>query len=218
MRLTDEERALAALIDFEIDLCQLIKDITHKPLERALRFELDGEAPANGLSVKVRVDVIVGFIQKFQRELTAGGYSTFWSLRSEGRRPRDEMVVLKTLDDREIVRWRRTAGPGQSPSTADILAAIDRWAANCRLHVVGAGADWLALSFDTLPGDMCAFADDVARFCTNAVEQNVGDDPESDTAAVRAARRLCPQTPAEIGVKRLAHYIQESRSLFLWWD
>jgi hypothetical protein len=220
MRLTDPERELAAQIDFDIDVCRLIKDVVRKPLEQALRSEPGvGETPGNGLSVRTRIESIAGFVDRYQAALTPRGYSTFWSTRSEGRRPRDEMVVLKTADDREIVRWRGTAGAAHGPSTADILAKLDSWSTLCSLKVTGASTDWLALAFDTLPGNLCAFAEDVSLFCAYSIDQVLGQGLESDDpAAFAAARKLCPDTTLDMGVKLLAHYLTETHSLFLWWE
>jgi len=176
-----------------------------------------------------------------------------------GLREGDEVVVLKTTDHFAIVRVRQSAGGNYNLSNNRVVSTLRSWEKRCRFDLVGASDDWVALQFHSLPEDLCAFAEEVYRFCPDTVEQGTGLMNESeDPQAFAAARRLCPKLsrktlkaldketntaeklagkfgPAleallkavseasrgpstEMGIKLLAHEIQRTKFLFLWWD
>lgn len=198
MPLTDEELALAARIGFDPDILELVKQSSGKPIEQTTKVDDYGEnVPADGISTLMSSDEVEVFLDRHQAELLNRSYRAFWSVRhlQNGMRAGDELVILKTTDDREIIRIRQTDGANYDIMNADILARLNEWSKLCQFEVVGAARDWVAMSFKTLPENICAFADDVYEFCPDTVEQGVGLEHESSNPEMfAAARRLCPDS------------------------
>ena len=156
-----------------------------------------------------------------------------------------ELVVLHTDNPYEIVRQRKTCGPNYDVSNEDVLAKLKEWESLCRFEIMQVEPDTLVLNLQTLPKDLCSFAEDVYAFCPDTVDQGVGNMEEDEYPEVfAAARALCPDrapkavtsalsrvvpeeedeladeyaATAEIGVKLLAYSFHEARQVYLWWD
>ncbi|BDI30861.1 hypothetical protein CCAX7_29120 [Capsulimonas corticalis] len=195
MELTPEEMRMIETIGFPHDVAIFVKQATSGALEHAAAEE-DGQsaqAPA-GLSVSLSKTRIEQFIETHQAALLLKGCRAFWSERRlpSGLRDSDELILLPTTDMMAIVRLRRSNGVNHGVSTADVIDRIAYWSTQCRLNVVGAACDWVALRFDTLPENLCVFAEDAYRFCPDAVEQGVAITYQEDSRALAAARALCP--------------------------
>ena len=216
MPLTTGEKELAAAIAFDEDVCELVKKQTGGTLGRLSAFTEEYDArDANGLSVAVERQDVERLIVKLQPELAPRGYRAFWSeiRESNGLKKSEEIVVLKTTDHHSIIEIRRPDGANYGVSTDDVVTKLKEWETHCQFEVLGAGSAWVAIQFQTLPEDICAFAEEIYDFCPDTVEQGVGlmnesDDPE----AFEAARRLCPQLSAKME-KKLAEQKQRFQQI-----
>jgi len=110
-----------------------------------------------------------------------------------GAESSDEVAILKTTDDRAIIRVKRSNGGNYDVSMDDVLRKLDEWQAECAFEIVGAAPDWVSIEFTDLPQDICGFAEEIYEFCPDTVEQGVGLMCEREHPDVfEAARRLCP--------------------------
>jgi hypothetical protein len=215
MALTVKETHLANVIGFDLGVCEFLKDRAGKRLERATGLSKDQQQePIDGLSLQVGDgDEAERIMDRIQPHLLSKGYRAFWSVRqgANGRRKSDEVIALKTTDHFAIVGTRQTDGANYGISNKAIFARLRSWGKRCRFEIVGASQDWVALVFRSLPADLCAFAEEVYRFCPDTVEQGVGLMEERENPeAFAAARRLCPQLSGEMNKlldkeKRRAH-------------
>jgi hypothetical protein len=124
----------------------------------------------------------------------AKGYRAFWSsrLKPSGFSIGDEIIVLKTTDHYAIVKAKRTYA--ETVPHSEILSRLRKWEKSFEFEVVGASHDWVAIAFRTLPKNLCAFAEEVYRFCPDIVDQGVGPIREKDNPKFFAeARKLCPK-------------------------
>jgi hypothetical protein len=249
MASSEEDEKLAQEAGFDPAVLALIRRHTRKKIERMTVRGSDGDSilPGPGLSVKVAdggaAEALMALLQP---ELGPLGHRAFWSTRRNprGRREGDEVVVIKSADRYEPVRVRQTDGGNYDISTDDIITRFKAWEQMCSFEVVGAASDWVALTFESLPERICAFAEEVYLFCPDSVGQGVGLKRESQHPALfAAARELCPEVSAavrdktkremdeiddefaaavvrevETGVRLLAHKLKEKKYLFLWWD
>src|SRR5262249_34241141 len=119
-----------------------------------------------------------------------------------GLRRSEEIAVLKTTDDLEVVRLKRSSGENYDVSAEDVLQKLAEWRNRCELEVVGADGDWVALRLKTLPESICEFAEEIYDFCPDTVEQGVGLLNERDAPEkFEAAHRLCPKLSARMQEK-----------------
>ncbi len=203
--LTAGEKQLAVAIGFEEQICQIVKQETGGSLERlqAINEEYELE-PARGLSIAVDRKDVDALIAKLQPQLVPLGYRVFWSeaLEADGRQKNDELAVLNTADPYSIVQVKRANGANYGVSMDDVLARLKDWENRCRFEIVGAAGAWVAIQFETLPENLCAFAEEIYDFCPDTVEQGVGlMDESDDPEAFEAARQLCPELSPEMQAK-----------------
>ena len=205
MALTARESELAAAIGFDEHVCELLKQRTGHTFDRLIEFnEQYEQQDAEGLSIAVERQDVEPCLVKLQSELTDHGYRAFWSevYESNGAKTSDEIAVLKTVDQYSIIQLRRSNGGNYGVSTDDVIKRLKEWENRCQFQIVGAGGDWVAVQFESLPENTCAFAEEIYEFCPDTVEQGVGltnecDDPET----FEAARQLCPEVSATMQQK-----------------
>jgi hypothetical protein len=203
MALAPKDIRLANLVGFDVEVFSFLKERTGKRGERACGMSKDlMQVPIDGLSFRVEDgDEAERIMNKIQPVLLAKGYRAYWSTRKDanGLRRGDEVIVLKTRDHFGIVKSQRTDGANYNVSNRAVLARLRGWEQRCRFTIVGASQDWVALVFQTLPKDLCRFAEEVYRLCPDTVEQGVGLMRESEhPGAFAAARRLCPQLSGDM--------------------
>jgi len=234
---------------FGQDVGQFIRSHTSKPIERTSpHAAFSGEAEkmaaismpvSDGEEAEKLFDLI-------QPGLISRGHLAFWSKRHEqdGRRVGDELIVLRTDDDRDIIRYCQTDGANYDVTTADILDRLQEWRFASKFDIVGADHDFVMLKFTRLPERLCDFAAEVDAFCPDAAGQGVAVDPKFNTPTnLNAAAQLCPEVkvkprdmPQEVleqlgdeflemylddarkNVRLLALKLRKSKELFLWWD
>jgi hypothetical protein len=196
MALTAKERKLAAAVDFEEAICEIVKRRTgcklSQPMGYTVKFK---QVLVRGLSVAVSREDVERILGEVQPELRERGYRAFWSdiHSANGGKESDEIVVLKTNDPYAIVSLRCTNGANYDVSTLDVLERLKTWATRCQFHIEGAAESWVAISFDVLPDNHCAFAEEIFNFCPDVVGQGVGLLQEKDEPEMfKRARQLCP--------------------------
>jgi len=198
MALSDKELLLAREIDFDEAICSFIKSRAPGRLKR-MRV---GEKPADGLSMRVKDgEEAERLINSLRPGLAGRGYRAFWSRRhaDDGLEEGDEVVVLKTSDPLDMVRLQQSDGANYEISTDDIINRLIEWQKICEFDVIGASRDWVALQFQRLPDNICAFAEEVYAFCPDSVIQGVGLlREEREPERFRAARELCPHVSEAI--------------------
>jgi hypothetical protein len=152
-------------------------------------------AVANGAEAEALMEAFVPALAEL-------GCGAFWSERREpnGMKETDEVLVLATQDPYAAIRLRGSDGANYDVSTDDVIARLESWRRLCEFRVVGAAGDWVAIQFETLPENICAFAEDVYLFCPDTVEQGVGLAREADDPQRFArARMLCPEISPRVG-------------------
>ncbi|HET6383837.1 MAG TPA: DUF4253 domain-containing protein [Armatimonadota bacterium] len=222
MNLTQEENELCSAIGFDPAVLDLVRSNTGATPQRLVGItEDDEEVPVDGLSFDVRRDDVEGLLRQLQPVLGPMGYRAFWSERrlTSGMAAGDELAILKTADPYAILHARQTDGANYGVFLPDILARLDAWKSICQFEVVGAASDWVALTFLTLPPELCAFAEEIYSFCPDSVEQGIGLVREHDDPQLYArARTICPEytsrTPQAAGKSHAQTVADEIRSMF----
>jgi hypothetical protein len=224
MELTKAESDLAEAIGFEERICLAVKERMNRPIgpiRRLARWMLGkqtvksldrangwndrgGREPASGLSIVGKRDEVIGAISDLQPRLLQSGYRAFMSRAyfDNGAFKADQLVVLKTTDQFDILRLEQTSGANYEVLLPDVLARLKDWQQKCEFEIIGATGDSVTIRFHTLPKDLCAFAEEIYRFCPDSVEQGVGLNQECNfPEAFAAARQLCPKLSNEMREK-----------------
>jgi tetratricopeptide (TPR) repeat protein len=197
MTLTPAEVKLSGSIGFDEAVCLAIKERFGQPLGRAEGSGASGKArTSDGLSVIASRNEIEKQWAELQQSLQPAGYRAFWGqvARSPNADETNELVVLKTTDQYEILRLRQTNGANYEVSLTDIISRLKKWEKQCSFDIIGAGADWVAIEFKKLPADICRFTEEMYLFCPDTVEQGAALMNERDhPKEFAAARKLCPK-------------------------
>ena len=192
MSLTIDERALADRVGFDPAACESVKSVGRATL---VPFG-PADGPAVGLAYPVTDgDVAERQLHALQLQLLPLGYRAFWTKLHEenGRTIGDAVAVLHATDPYAILDAAQPDGGNYDVSTDDIRARLRSWEDRCRFEIVGADRDWVAVVFDSLPPDLCAFAEEVYWFCSDIFEADMGS--AARAAAVgraSAAAARCP--------------------------
>jgi hypothetical protein len=215
MALTEAERTLADAVDFDVGVVQVVLRHSRKKLDRLMVADGDGRlSPGPGMSLAVADgDAAEKLMTAVVPELAKLGCRAFWSerIKPDGSKETDEVAVIKAGDRYDPVRLRRTDGGNYDIFTDDIIGRLRLWEAVCRFDVVGVSTSWVALTFQTLPEELCAFAEEVYLFCPDSITQGAGlwrerDHPEK----FKAARVLCPNISPAVRSKAEAKVRQVS--------
>ncbi len=190
MALSADESALAKDLGFDPAVCALVKEGTPRRL-RPFRCE--------GVAVGVEFRVTDGeeaerLMRPLQPKLTPLGYRAFWTKlhESNGAAIGDAVVVLHATDPFAVLDAALPDAGNHGLTTDDLRAHLHGWEALCRLEIVGASRDWVAVVFHTLPADLCRFAEDVALFCPDIADFHMGRNEPGAAERRRAAAKLCP--------------------------
>lgn len=211
--LTAQESQLLSEIGFAPEIGNIIKTHTSAQLERCVGTdEVDENFDVDGLTFPIDRTQLEATHKALRAELRPLSYDAFWSKRrrQSGLRDGEEIVVLRTDDDMEIVRVAGSNGTNCDVMHDDVLARLHDWRKRCDFQIIGAASDWVAVEFQTLPSEICAFAEEIYEFCPDSVEQGVGlMHEENDPQLFAEARALWPQLSPKIKEdedEKLAHF------------
>lgn len=145
-----------------------------------------------GVAFQVHPDSTpVRMIALFER-IAPEGYAVYRSRMGFGGEP-DELCVLMTQQlDEAILRYEQTDGANYDITTDSIISTIASW--DLQLTVIGASSDWMEAIIGKDVRDWHALAEKVYAFCPDVVDQGTGT------------------------VEALAEHMEQTRSLYLWWD
>ena len=234
MELTPEEKALAARIGFDEDVVAVVKreanafasmfkvdatdQLTYYSGYRHGRLTKREQEPLEGFSVQLPLDV--GPLTLLLRgALQRRGYLPFVFQRFYPvlRCPEPGcMVVMKTIDQFDIIRVAYPEGNNDHIENATIVRQLQAWDQRYGLEVIGANGDWLKVSFLTAPADVAEVGAEAVALCPD-LQANYWE------LAEEQARKYYPFQDDEEGIQKQIGYvvgrdIASSRHLFLWWD
>jgi hypothetical protein len=180
----ENERALCAQAGVDEEVGRWLSE-NIGPIERLRGYNDDSIAgyDAQGLCALVPRERLEEALDQARKYLQGRAYAVFWSPRPEDGLGREELCVIAEGDFYAPLLLRNTDGANYDLLLDDIIARLESWREGCEFEITGAGLDFVSLLFETLPEDVCAFAEDIYRFCPDVVEQGVGliseeDDPE----------------------------------------
>lgn len=195
--LSSGEERLAEKIDFDKQVLVLVKKETGKELKQLNGYDLgtDEKVPVKGISFGIPQDSAIRLIYSMRTKLTPLGYSAFLTERNFGiDRQEDEIGILKTTDEYEILRVRHTNGYNYDIGPENIVAKLKEWDNRYQLEIIGADLDWFEARFSKTPDNMTSFAKEVYDFCPDVVDQG------TET------------------VEKLAEEMMREKTIYCWWD
>lgn len=190
--LSPAEDALVAAVNMDRGIALAAKS-SGQSIERlnALTPDFD-QAPANGILVVTKPKQGRKALTEIRSRLVSTPYHAYLYDNSFGYGP-DRVAVLQN-DDYGYLAIVRTDGINYDLDHEKVIERYKAWDKKYGLKLVGAGQDWLEAEFSNPPNDWQAFAKEVYEFCPDVVDQGTGD------------------------VASLAKEMQESNTLYLWWD
>lgn len=195
--LSSNEEGLAEKIDFDKQVLMLVKKETGKELKQlnGYNLETDEKVPVKGMSFKVPQNKAIRLIYSLRTKLTSMGYLAFLTERNFGiDRQEDEVGILKTTDEYEILRVQHTNGYNYDIEPEKIVSKLKEWDNRYQIEIIGAGLDWFEARFLKTPDNMTSFAKEVYEFCPDVVDQG------SETVA------------------KLAEEMSREKTIYCWWD
>ncbi len=252
MALSQEEQDLAVRIGFDENVLEQVKASADCSFQQLRAQDEDG-----GLEDKPALLVLVAeqksektFDVKLQRleelsrvlntKINSLGYKVFLLMMSS----EPALFILRAEDQFEALRTFHTNGDNYEVSNADVLAKLQSWNSSYGINIVGVKHDVVALTFEKLPDNLLAFAQEVYEFCPDIIDQGYASEAEDSDENIEELLEL--HEKAHLGqvtgeelmariqelqpsiddreqlnqraLKMLADNIEESRSLFLWWD
>ncbi|WP_197530881.1 DUF4253 domain-containing protein [Bythopirellula polymerisocia] len=209
--MSDQEKAIAESIGFDLEVCEAIRRISGRKLGRLISLNDEYEpVGADGLSISVEREKVQSLLNELQVELANAGYMAFWSESVDHEESGDSVVVLKTSDPYEIILTLKTDGSNYEIANKDIVQRLRDWETRCSFKIIGAANSWVAVRFEKLPENICLFAEEVYEFCPDTVEQGVGLMNENESPELfEEACRLYPELS-----KRMQEMLDEQDSEF----
>lgn len=195
--LSSTEEALAEKIGFDKQVFTIVKKETGKELKQLKGYDIetDEEIEVNGISSKVSQEDALLIVYVLRPTLSPMGYLAFLSERNFGiGGQNDELGILKTTDEYEILRVKHTNGYNYDIDSQEIITKLKEWDNRYQLEIIGADFDWFEAEFLTTPDNMIAFAEEVYEFCPDVVEQGTGT------------------------VEKLAEEMKREQTIYCWWD
>ena len=190
MPLTTDELAIVTELEFDQDLVEVFK--------REANGQLFGFKNADRSWIGLATTVNGGggaekLMKRVEPQLFPKGYRSAWTTPHEenGLRIGDAVAMLHSTDhfailDAAAPRAEDHAGP---EVIRDKLKAYETL---CEFEIVGAASDWVAVTFMTLPADVCGFAEDIYLFCPDSCDLNSGVGEKVTAEDRSAAERICP--------------------------
>lgn len=200
---TESEKELLTEIGFETEILNTVRTFTDSAVFRMeTKFEYydsetkkvitEGKAH-NGLSFHADMSEARLMVFELMDEFRKKGYFIYVSETHFGYEP-DEVSILKTNDQFDILRAERTDGINYDLENKDVIEQLEKWNETTPFQITGASLDYVEAEFVQLPTDMDAFAAEVYAFCPDVVDQGSGS------------------------VSALAAEMKDSQTLYLWWD
>ncbi len=192
MPLGPDEISLAAQLGFETEVAELFGAAT--------KSQLSPFREASGELAGVAARVIDGeaaetILKTIQPDLIQRGYRAFWTHLHEpdGLKTGDALALLRSTDHFAILDATTPCAEHHSGPEV-IREKLKYYERLCDLEIVGASTDWVAVTFRSLPGDLCGFAEDVYLFRPDSCDLHSGiGSKRRYTKEVRAAAKaLCP--------------------------
>lgn len=197
MTLSSVEEMLAEKIGFDKQVLTIVKKETGNELKqlKGYNIETDEEIEVNGILSEVSQEDALLVVYVLRPTLSPMGYLAFLSERNFGiAGQNDELAILKTTDEYEILRVKHTNGYNYDIDSQEIIAKLKEWDNRYQLEIIGADFDWFEAEFSTTPDNMIAFAKEVYDFCPDVVEQG------TET------------------VEKLAEEMKREQTIYCWWD
>lgn len=173
-----------------------LAQLSGKPVRPYSTVDFGREQNPAGRSVVVPAAQAAGLVAALRRALAPGWVAFIGCTHSLAKdAPRGSEVVVGPGDSQfAIVYLAQSDAANYDMDTADLVAKLREYHAGCGIDIVHAETDAIEFTLLTLPADMAGFCEDLYAFCPDVVDQGVGT-----MAALVAA-------------------VQESRTVYLWWD
>ena len=190
-----------------------------------------GETPDAGLTVAVAREGSPEVLRRLREALVPRGYLPFRIDESYAEEnPTDSIAVLKTGDKFAPVRFCRTNGINYDVDTDAVLAKLADWDRRLGVTVLGAEFDSLYVTFDRLPQDLAAFAEELYESCPDLLDQGLEvmvdeafeylSEEQQELVQARLDEDEGDEdgTAHRVALRMLADEVARHRSVSFWWD
>jgi ankyrin repeat protein len=121
---------------------------------------------------------------------------------------------------------KQTNGMNYDVDTEDIVRQLERWDTLYGIEISEVEDDGLVVTFNSLPADLSAFAQEIYEFCPDTIDQHFGcmddifrhSDPASLPPDLAEFLSGVDFEDERLGESLLQKSLQQSKTLTLWWD
>lgn len=106
----------------------------------------------------------------------------------------EQVSLIKSRDQYDIIRYSGTDGINYNLMTDDIIKKLKEWEVNYPFEIIGAGHDFVEVRIIDKDQDLSELAQEAYDFCPDVEDQGAGS------------------------VEALEEEMESLRMLFLWWD
>lgn len=201
IELTKREEELARQLEFDIKIFKILKAESKSEVVQLKIIGDEGfneknnfkeNKVAQGIQTEISKLRAKLTVEKLQKDPLMKGYLVFVSEETIGRK--DPIGVIKANDQFDILRLKKTTGNEVELDTDTIINKLKDWDKKYSLTIIGADFDWVEAKINLMPENIKSFANEVYNFCPDVVDQGVET------------------------VEKLAKEIQETKTLYCWWD
>lgn len=105
-----------------------------------------------------------------------------------------DIAVIKCRNQFELVKLIGTSGVNYDVTNEEVVKTLELWHRASPFLIIGADEDMIEADFLKLPADLNKFAEAVANFCPDVIEQGAGSQ------------------------KALVEHFESKKAFWLWWD
>lgn len=183
-------------IAFAPEIISAFRQLSGETVRKYSTFDFGRSKDLQCLSVVVSESRSEGLLHKVRERLPDDWIAFIGTDRWLGDEQHEgvEVVVGPGKDQFDALRLARSDAANYDMGTEALVKQLKSYDRLCGIDIVRATTDTVEIVLERLPGNLQGFAEDVAEFCPDIVEQGVGTK------------------------ERLAASIRNSKRIVFWWD
>ncbi|WP_068614579.1 DUF4253 domain-containing protein [Paenibacillus tuaregi] len=190
------EKELSNKIGLSHEFAVTLKSYSKNGLQPLALPEFEGPTPSfSGISIKLSEQEANKLITQQRKQFSNKGFLLFRSeMNFNFNSAPDEVSVIKSTDQFDILRYSGTNGYNYDISPTDVINKLKEWEKRFPFHIVGADSDWVQAEFNNTETDLKDLANEIYEFCPDMVEQGTGT------------------------IEALEAEMERNKGFYLWWD
>lgn len=193
MELTEEELFMAKKMGFQVKVFELLKNESQNSIFQFPIFNKDNTElilSENAIfSDIINNDSSLNHIQKWLK-----GSNYFAFLSKFRNQESNQITILKTKSQFNILEFQQTDGGNYGLSTSNIIEKLTLWDKLFGVSIIGANYCSVLFEIKKMPKDVIWFSQELFEFCPDIINQGFEN------------------------IEMLIEYLKKNNQILLWWD